>query len=259
MAATHEILALSPGAREVDWSTRLYMHPAGTGTTSSAYFLWVLRGPGGPVLVDTGFTPRLGALKALPAEAMRRTRDELLDSAGVSTTEIKTVLLTHLHWDHFDLEGWLPEATFWVQRRELEFWTGPGRDAWIRRFLSDCFTADLDALRSSGRLRTVEGNAHPLEGIRLEWVGGHSPGMQIVIVETATGPFIIANDALTTYRNLKDWAPPAIHLNSIAECMEAMGRIRDLAKGDEARICPGHDGEVYRRFPEVAPGVYRLA
>jgi len=147
-----------------------------------------------------------------------------------------------------------------VQRRELEFWTGAGgRDAWVRRFISDCFAEDLDALRSSGRLRTIEGNAQPVEGVRLEWVGGHSPGMQIVIVETATGPFVLANDALTTYRNLKEWAPPAIHLNSIVECMDAMARIRDLAKGDEARICPGHDGEVYRRFPEVAPGIYRLA
>ena len=260
MAATHEIFALSPGAREVDWSTRLYLHPAGTGTTASAYFLWLLQGPAGPVLIDTGFTPRLAAVKGLPADAMPRTRYQLLESVGVAAESIATVILTHLHWDHFDLEGWLPRATFWVQRRELEFWTGPGgRDRWIRRFISDCFADDLAALRGSGRLRTVEGNAQPLEGVRLEWVGGHSPGMQIVVVETATGPFVIANDALTTYRNLREWAPPAIHLNSIVECMEAMGRIRDLAKGDESRICPGHDGEVYRRFPETGPGVYRLA
>lgn len=261
MAATYEILALSPGAREVDWSTRLYMHPAGTGTTTSAYFLWLLRpSTGRPVLIDTGFTPRLAALKGLPAEAVPRTRYQLLDTAGVSDESIETVILTHLHWDHFNLEGWLPRATFWVQRRELEFWAGAGgRDTWIRRFISDCFAEDLDALRSSGRLRTVEGNAQPLDGVRLEWVGGHSPGMQIVVVDTATGPFVIANDALTTYRNLRDWAPPAIHLNSIPECMDAMSRIRALARGDEGRICPGHDGEVYRRFPEVGPGVYRLA
>ena len=260
MAAIHEILALSPGAREVDWSTRLYLHPAGSGMTTSAYFLWLLRTQAGPVLIDTGFTPRLAQVKGLAAEAVPRTRDQLLRAAGAVPESITTVILTHLHWDHFDLEGWLPRATFWVQRRELEFWTeAGGRDAWMRRFISDCFAEDLAALRSGGRLRTIDGHAQPLEGVRLELVGGHSPGMQIVVVETATGPFVIANDALTTYRNLRDWAPPAIHLNSIAECMEAMGRIRDLARGDEGRICPGHDGEVCRRFPEIAPGVYRLA
>lgn len=253
-----EIYALSPGGRTVDWSTRLYLAPIGE-TTTSAYFLWLLRGATGSVLVDTGFTHRLAETKGVPVERLR-TREALLDSAGIDPREISTVILTHLHWDHFDLEGFLPNATFWVQRRELEFWTGDdGHDRWIRRFLSDCFERDLEDLRSGGRLRTIDGNADAAEGIHLELVGGHSPGMQIVVVDTAGGPFVIANDALTTYRNLRDWTPPAIHLGSIAECMRAMARIRDLAGGSEARICPGHDGEVWQRFPEVAPGVYRLA
>jgi glyoxylase-like metal-dependent hydrolase (beta-lactamase superfamily II) len=258
MPATYEIYALSPGGRTVDWSTRLYMEPAGK-TTTSAYFLWLLRGPGGPILIDTGFSARLGKIKGLPVEQMRP-RERLLSAAGVDPREISTVILTHLHWDHFDLEGFLPTATFWVQRRELDFWTaGGGRDAWIRRFLSDCFEEDLESIRSSKRLKVVDGPAEPAGGVRLEMVGGHSPGMQIVTVPSEKGPFIIANDALTTYRNLRDWVPPAIHLNSIAECLEAMARIKELAGGDEARICPGHDGEVWTRFPEVTPGVYRLA
>jgi len=52
---------------------------------------------------------------------------------------------------------------------------------------------------------------------------------------------------------------PAMHSNSVPECLGAMARIKELAGGDEARICPGHDGEVWTKFPETAPGVYRLA
>jgi glyoxylase-like metal-dependent hydrolase (beta-lactamase superfamily II) len=142
----------------------------------------------------------------------------------------------------------------------VEFWGGfGGQDPWTRRFLSDCYTQDLEAVRSSGRLNVVDGNLELVEGVRLEWVGGHSPGMQIVVVQTGKGPFVIANDALTTYRNLRDWIPPAIHLNSVAECLGAMARIKNLANDDEGRICPGHDGEVWKKFPEVKPGVYRLA
>ncbi len=257
MPATYEIYALSPGGRTVDWSTRLYMQPIGE-TTTSAFFLWLLRGPGGSVLVDTGFTHRLGKLKGVAVNQMR-TREALLATAGVNPDEISTVILTHLHWDHFDLEGFLPRATFWVQRREVDFWTGSGgKDPWLRRFLSDCFEQDLDSLRSSKRLRAIDGRAGA-NGVQLEWVGGHSPGMQIVVVPTAAGPFVIANDALTTYRNLRDWSPPAIHINSIPECLEAMRRIKELAGGDETRICPGHDGEVWAKFREVAPGMYRLA
>ncbi len=29
MPAAYEVYALSPGGRTVDWSTRLYLHPAG--------------------------------------------------------------------------------------------------------------------------------------------------------------------------------------------------------------------------------------
>ncbi len=258
MAATCGIEALSAGGRTVDWSTRMYLHPAGE-TTTSAYFVWVLRTPEGPIVVDTGFTHRLGKLKGVPVDQMR-TRDELLETAGVDPAAVSTVVLTHLHWDHFDLEGLFPKATFVVQRRELEFWTGYGAaERWHRRFLSDCFEDDIGTLRAGNRLRIVDGAVELADGIGLERVGGHSPGMQIVTVRTAGGPFVLANDALTCYRNLREWAPPAIHLGSIAECLEAMERIRTLAGGDENRICPGHDGEVWQRFPEVKPGVFRLA
>ncbi len=260
MAATYEIFALCPGGRTVDWSTRLYLAAAGQ-TTTSAWFLWLLRGPAGPILVDTGFSTRLAKVKALPVEELHlRTRDELLHTAGVDPAAVEKVILTHLHWDHFDLEGMFPKAMFWIQRRELDFWHGVGgQDQWMRRFLSDCYDQDMKGLQASGRLQVLEGNHEFADGIKLEWVGGHSPGMQIVVVQTAKGPFVIANDALTTYRNLREWAPPAIHLNSITECLGAMGRIKQLSGGDESRICPGHDGEVWQKFPEVKPGIYRLA
>jgi len=173
---------------------------------------------------------------------------------------VPTVILTHLHWDHFDVEGMFPQATFWVQRRELEFWTGYGtRERWHRRGVSDCFAADVAALQSSGRLHLVDGTADVTGGVRLEWVGGHTPGLQIVVVRTANGEFVLANDALTTYRNLRDWMPPAGHLSSIAECLDGMTRVQTLAGGNESRMCPGHDDEIRSRFPQVKPGVYRLA
>ncbi len=255
---SYEIYALSQGARTVDWSTRMYLHPAGESTTS-AYFFWVLRGAAGIILIDTGFTTRLARVKGLAMEGLRE-RGSLYAGAGIDPREISTVILTHLHWDHFDLEGFLPGAVFWVQRREVEFWNGYGvQEPWLQRFVGDCFAQDLEMLRSSGRLKMIDGTVEPAAGVRLEWVGGHSPGMQIVVVQTARGPFVIANDALTTYRNLRDWAPPAIHINGIAECLAAMERIRSLAGGDEDRICPGHDGEILTRFPQVSPSVFRLA
>jgi glyoxylase-like metal-dependent hydrolase (beta-lactamase superfamily II) len=258
VASTYEIYALNQAGRTVDWSSRLYSHPPGK-TTRSAYFLWVLHGPAGPIVVDTGFVPHQAEVQGVTLDGLR-TREELLAAAGVDPAAVATVILTHLHWDHFDVEGMFPQATFWVQRLELDFWTRYGaRERWHRRELTNCFASDVAALRSSGRLHVVDGSVDVTDGVALEWVGGHTPGLQIVIVRTARGPFVLANDALTTYRNLRDWLPPGSHLNSVAECLDAMERIQMLSGGDESRLCPGHDDEVRTRFPETKPGLYRLA
>jgi glyoxylase-like metal-dependent hydrolase (beta-lactamase superfamily II) len=258
VAETYEIYALNQAGRTVDWSSRLYAYPPGE-TTRSAYFLWVLHGPAGPIVVDTGFDPRQAALQRVALDNLRA-REELLAAVGVDQTAVATVVLTHLHWDHFDVEETFPAATFWLQRSELEFWTEYGsQERWHRRELTDCFADDVAALKSSGRLRVVDGKARVADGVALEWIGGHTPGLQIVIVNSARGPFVLANDALTTYRNLRDWLPPVSHLNSTRECLDGMTRIQTLAGGDESRICPGHDDEIRTRFPQVVPGVYRLA
>jgi glyoxylase-like metal-dependent hydrolase (beta-lactamase superfamily II) len=177
MSAKFEVHALSAGGRTTDWSTRLYLEPIGQ--TTAAYFMWLIRGAGGPILVDTGFTMRLGKLKGIPVEGFK-TRDDLLTTAGIDPREIATVILTHLHWDHFDLEGFLPKATFWVQRREVDFWSGDAsRERWLQRFVSDAFVQDLEALRSSGRLKVIDGSLDLLEGYAWSLLGGTLLGCRL--------------------------------------------------------------------------------
>src|SRR5271165_4467287 len=98
MAKTYEVYALCAGGRTVDWSTRMYLYPIGE-TAASAFFMWVLQGPDGPIVVDTGFTHRLATAKN-PNLSMAgfRTREELLETAGVDAASVSTVILTHLHW-----------------------------------------------------------------------------------------------------------------------------------------------------------------
>lgn len=114
MANTYETYALCAGTRVGDWTTRMYLYPTGE-TATSAFFLWVLKGADGPIIVDTGFTHRLARHRKFVLDGYR-TRDELLESAGVDAPRVSNVILTHLHWDHFDVEGIFPRAVFWVQR-----------------------------------------------------------------------------------------------------------------------------------------------
>jgi len=88
-------------------------------------FVWLVRGGGRNVLVDTGFyRPQLfSAFKV--ADYVRP--DEAVARAGVRSDEVTDVVLTHMHWDHADGADLFPNATVWIQRDEYAYYTG---EAW---------------------------------------------------------------------------------------------------------------------------------
>jgi len=63
-------------------------------------------------------------------EAQRRTvaryreRRELLAACGVIPEDVKTVFVTHLHYDHWAGYELFPNATYFIQEREIAFWQG---------------------------------------------------------------------------------------------------------------------------------------
>src|SRR6185295_9395491 len=79
---------------------------------------WLVEGPNGPVVVDTGYHPDYVA----PDWAKGKNfidAPTLLRELGVKAEEIKNVIVTHFHQDYFT------GAKFVMQRAELDFWTGP--------------------------------------------------------------------------------------------------------------------------------------
>ena len=97
-----------------------------------------------------------------------------------------------------------------------------------------------------------DGDAEIAPGVSLHRVGGHSDGLQVVRVETARGPVVIASDAMHFYANAETGNPFPIIYDLGA--MAAGWRIaKKLAGGDDSRVIPGHDPLVRQRFPAV-PG-----
>jgi glyoxylase-like metal-dependent hydrolase (beta-lactamase superfamily II) len=75
-------------------------------------------------VVDTGYNPDYVA----PEWAQGKNFIEppkLLAERGVRADEIKTVIVTHFHQDHFTGMDYFPTQSFVMQHAELEFWTGP--------------------------------------------------------------------------------------------------------------------------------------
>ncbi len=209
------------------------------------YFVWVLKQGDRTVLVDTGYDM---------AEATRRDRPILRDPAaaiaavGVEAERVETVIITHLHYDHAGGLDRYPAAEFHLQDSEMAYATGP---CMCHPALQMPFTAEhvCEMVRHvySGRVAFHRGSAEVAPGLRVHRTGGHSRGLQVVEVETASGPMCLASDASHYYENFQAGKPFPI-VADMEDMLVGFETIRHLAGGVDARVIPGHDPLVTERF-----------
>lgn len=220
------------------------------------FYCWLLKGPAGNVLVDTGFS-------ACSARARNRAftlhPEAALARLGLAPADINHLILTHLHYDHAGNVEAYPNAQVHLQDTEMQYATGRYMcfDA-MRHFFSVDDVQSVVRQVYAGRVRFHDGDAELAPGLELHHVGGHTQGLQVVRVRTARGWVLLASDALHYYRNFTDNNPfPAIF--HLGDMLEGYARIRTLADSD-AHIVPGHDPAVARRYPRAdgADGIYRL-
>jgi glyoxylase-like metal-dependent hydrolase (beta-lactamase superfamily II) len=167
--------------------------------------------------------------------------------------------VTHLHYDHWAGHALFPNATYFVQEREIAFWQGPGRAFPI--FAGSANLAAIDALEPllrSGRIKVVDSDWTVAAGIEARVMPGHTPGLQTVSVDTPAGRVLIANDTFHFYENLAQRRPVQVTVNML-EAVQSMDAVEKLGAANPELVLPGHDPLVMRRFPEVAPGVVRVA
>lgn len=251
----YQIHALCQGWRECDASLLLYLTHIGH-TMRLPYFFWILTPEGGgtPILVDTGFLEGHCHGRYPDFESFRRPRD-LLASFGIEPADVRTVILSHLHWDHFAANRLYATADFYLQRRELEFWRNPESNyPFLRHFTGEM--EDAAGLEGEGRLHLLDGEAEIADGVTVHPTPGHSPGHQSVRVRTAEGWAVLTVDAAYLMRSFESMVPPGIHVR-VDEALQSLDRIKDLADKPHL-IFPGHDAEILKKFSEQHPGVRRL-
>jgi glyoxylase-like metal-dependent hydrolase (beta-lactamase superfamily II) len=248
---THRVYAVRYAHREARRRDHFYGQDPHDGPMAIDYFVWaIVAEDGRAVVVDAGFTPETAAEREreLLADPV-----EVLAKLGVIAADVRDVVLTHLHYDHSGHLAAFPNARFWVQDKEMAFWTGRyAARGEIGHIVTPADIVELVRLNFGRRVRFVDGDEEMAPGITLHRVGGHAPGLQVVRVETAGGPVILASDATHFYANLQDDRPFAI-VHSLPGMYGAFDRLRELAGGDDDRIVPGHDPLVLERFAPPAP------
>lgn len=221
------------------------------------YYVWLARSPRRTFVIDTGFDADVGRRRG----AGRRTLispDAALKLLGVDATQVKDVVITHLHYDHVGNFAQFPSARFHLQEREMMFATGRHM---AYRVFSHSFEVKevMEMVRRvyEGRVEFHDGDVVLTPGLSLHRIGGHTDGLQSVRVYTRLGWIVLASDAAHLYDNMDQERPfPIIY--DLGAMVRGWDRLRQLA--DSPRyVVPGHDARVMDRYPAAADGLEAIA
>jgi N-acyl homoserine lactone hydrolase len=150
-------------------------------------YVHVIDHPDGRILVDTGLT------ELHPAVADMDPRIRPLDEQPFDIAGIDMVVNTHLHFDHCGGNRLFPGVPIYVQRRELD-------DARSQ----DDYTIPEWVDPPGVTYVPVDGAHTLLPGVRLVPAPGHTPGLQIVVVETVDGLAVIGGDVAVWFGELDE-------------------------------------------------------
>ena len=220
-----------------------------------AMMVWLVRGGGHNIVVDTGFY-RPQFFKSWKVKDFVRP-DEAVARLGVKPEEVTDVILTHAHWDHADGTDLFPKAQVWIQKDEYTYYTGEAWQPGGKHGGID--PEDVDVFLKTnlaGRMHLVNGDAEVLPGINVYIGGKHTWQSQYVGVSTRSGTVVLASDNMYLYQNLDKHVAIAQTFDRESN-LRAQDRMKTLAAKPEL-IVPGHDPAVLTRFPKVADGVVRI-
>ena len=213
------------------------------------FFCWLIVGEAGAIMVDTGTSRAVvedhgGNFVRCPTEA--------LAELGLRADQVRTVILTHLHYDHIGNLDKFPAAHFHLQAAEMQYATGPDMQHYfLRRPYGPKEMATALDLLYAGRLTLHGAEAEIAPGVTVHLVGGHTAGQEIVRVRTRRGWVVLASDALHYYEELERAVPFTV-VHDVGRMLAAHGVIRGLADSDD-HIVPAHDPIVLQRYKAVRP------
>lgn len=168
-----------------------------TETASLTFNVPLIRTSAGLILVDTG-----NGVKSKPNSGRLLDR---LAAAGVKPADITAVIISHLHGDHFgglstpDGALTFPNARYYIQKSEHDFWTGPAPDLsnsrldpeWKKGFIANAAAA---AKSLAGKVELLTGKHQVAPGVTVEPAPGHTPGHQVVHLDSGGRSLLMIMD-----------------------------------------------------------------
>lgn len=214
-----------------------------------AFYVWIVRGPGGVGLVDAGLPPHDDDLAALRTTGVYRDvvpLADVLSQHGLSPEEIDWCCVTQPVTYHSGgvLPELLPRARVYLSRAGMTelLCDPPGHPPTAFYFTARSW-AYLRELAIDGRLHVVDEPTEVVPGVVFETTGGHHPGSAGVRVRTADGLAGILETAFLQ-ENVDAELPVGIS-EDVAQCRREIKRWKrtcDVVLAD-------HEPSLAERYP----------
>jgi glyoxylase-like metal-dependent hydrolase (beta-lactamase superfamily II) len=224
--------------------------------TEVNYYIWVVKGNEETLIVDCGVAPALAQKTGLKGYV---NPVEVLARMGLNASQIERVIITHVNFDHVSGIELFPRATFYVQEKEFNFWM---KDPVAKKppfltYSDPVSNGHLARLEGTDRLVLVRGDQQILPGIELLLAPGHTPGLQVVAVNTAKGKAIVGSDCGHIFKNYETEIPSCFIVDLVA-WMKTYDKVKSKVSSLDL-LFPGHDMKMSTDYPVVAEGITRLA
>ena len=228
-------------------------------------YCFILEHPQGLIAIDTGLNARVRIPRfqhrAIPRPKIASAEDEIgprMRAHGLDPADVRTVVLTHLDWDHAGGLAHFPGAEVHLHRREHAFSQKfAGRLRYQPKLWPSDFAPTLYDLEPEPYGPFPESKPVTASGdVRVVPIPGHTIGQVGVAVEDERSPLFFAADHVLR----RDWFVEdyrAGNLRGLAFypklAIETSRRIRQLVEDTPTVFLPSHDTETPARLESREP------
>jgi len=229
----------------------------------------VIKGQGHTFMVDVGYDHHAYAKEMAEFWGVENWHppSTVLSEIGVTPSDVSAIFITHAHFDHMGNMQEFPNATFYIQERELSKWVWSmsleRRFRWLMLGIDPADIMRTVDLARQGRLVAVNGDRGDVfPGIDLRAAfDTHTWGSMYVTVRNDLSPnssdaWVFAGDLVYSHDNLlgtspgdPQYVPVGLGTGSQFTLIMTSEEMLKRVGGDYRRVIPVHEERLKDLFP----------